>query len=299
MISVALFGVLSLGMSQVFLGFVKQNSDLEKEIELNEQMSEFHERLDLELGNATQIIGCGCGSTWCFYAETSPDSTSGSNCAINSKCDSILLSWETEASQTPGQLAENGGSTCLNGGTGRSDLRGCKQIRILRMTPPTDTTPGALSIENESGQVLSTLNGVAYVFCGRPANNFARQTMNSFKFRIRAKARHSMIGDSSHADFESWMPGGQNFTRGVHREFNSEVSLRNFVQNGTHFGKTSTNPACISDGKASSVGLTCCSGFSDGNICVSEEACKVKGEKTPVADHCCSHQRLVSTGICL
>ncbi len=129
LVAVGLFGVLSLGKTQVFVAFMEQNTRNDREIGLNETMREFSDRLDLELGNMTQLLGCGCGdaASRCVYNDTTAASDcasfgSGCNvpCSPSSALCRTLLIWETEVAQSPGSASSAGN---CNGSTA---LRGCK-----------------------------------------------------------------------------------------------------------------------------------------------------------------------------
>ena len=289
MVAVGLFGVLSLGMSEVFIAFMTQNRRVENEIELNEMIHEFQDRLDLELGNATQIIMCSCGGTKCTFTDYIGTRNCGGSTA---PCGNPILTWETEATTTPA-TNQSSISSC-NSGAG---LRGCKQFRALNITPATDTTPGTLTITDAvSGTVLSTLSGVTELYCGRSSSTQA----TGFKLRVRSKTRMYNQNDTSSSDFESWKKSGQNWTQGIHREFNMQIDFRNLSQPGVHFGKSSTNRNCLAAGATAANSEECCSGYRSGtsNQCMNSASCSKAGATPSTPEACCSHQ-IDGDGKCL
>ncbi len=290
LISVGLFGTLSLAVAQMFVYFNAQTITLDREIALNESIREFHEYVDMDLGNVTRFMGCDCGSANCRFPSAFTDS---SNCAHSSQpCGAVLATWETETSQTPIQASNN--TSC----NGNPDRYGCRQFRALRIVPATDTTPGVLTLENAANQaVLSRLEGVTEVNCGM---NHSRLN-NGFKLRVRTKVRSRNLNDSSSNDFESWMKGGQNWLAGSHREVDIEVDFRNLTHTGLHYGKTNTVRNCLTDGTASTQAETCCSGFlnASGTACSAQSTCSVAGVASTLAGSCCSHQLNGAGTLCL
>jgi prepilin-type N-terminal cleavage/methylation domain-containing protein len=293
LISVALFGVLSLAVAEIFVYFTTQTVRSEREIQMNESIREFHEYVDLELGNATQIIGCRCGpmpssGLTCRY---NPSNAIGNDCGSSGRpCGDILLTWETENSQRPFEASAVGNCN------GAGDLRGCRQFRSLRVTPATDTTPGLLTLENsQTGQVLSRLSGVTEVYCGmtHPTQN------NGFRLRTRLKSRFRNGNDSASPDFESWRRDGNRWQQGLHREVNIEVDFRNLGHPGLHYGKSSTQRNCLPDGRLSGDEDRCCSGYLNrtGTRCWAQASCGRAGSVSPRAENCCSHQR-TAAGVC-
>jgi len=296
MVSFGLLGVLALASASFFAEFTTKNKTLSDETELNEQIALFQDRLQTELENATQILGCGCGSPSCEFSDIDPDSPTSRNCALNSiDCDPTLLSWETETAFSPTQLPSVNRVNCLNSSVSDPGFRGCKQLRTLKITPPTDLTPGALTLFDADGSQLSKITGVTHVFCGRPPIEQNRQHLNAFRVRIRAKVRSKSLALTD-PNFESWRPGGLRFEQGVHRELITEVPFRNLNQAGIHFGRSAVNRTCIENGSLSASGDPCCSGFSNGTECISEENCLKAGQSSALSDRCCSHQ--ISGGTC-
>jgi len=283
LVAVGLFGVLSAALSQVFVGFMEQNTRNEREIGLNESLREFTDRLDLELGNMTQLLGCSCGVSRCVYNDAT--SSGGVDCA-STNCGSTLLLWETEVSQSPGSASSAGDCN------GSPSLRGCKKFRKLVLTRPAadGRTPGKIEIQDAvSGQTLASISGVTQAFCGRTHDT---QT-TGFKVRVRAKSRNKNNADPLSPDFESWnlaQPSGAN---GIHRELTAEVNLRNLNSPGVHFGNSSTFRSCVADGSTANNANKCCSNYrstTTGN-CLARSQCKKSGEAPDTTrNSCCSLQ---------
>jgi prepilin-type N-terminal cleavage/methylation domain-containing protein len=283
MVAVGLFGVLSAALTQVFVGFMEQNTRSEREIELNESLREFTDRLDLELGNMTQLLGCSCGVSRCVYNDDT--SSGGVNCA-STNCGSTLLLWETETAQSTGSASSAG---ACNGST---SLRGCKKFRKLVLTRPAanGTTPGKIEIQDAtSGQILASISGITQAYCGR--NNDIQTT--GFKVRVQAKSRNKNNSTPSSPDFESWSLAQPSGARGIHRELTAEVNFRNLNSPGVHFGNSSTLRSCVADGSATNNANQCCSNYRSSSTgrCLARSQCKKSGESPDTTrNSCCSLQ---------
>jgi hypothetical protein len=303
MVAMGLFGGISVALMSLFSSYLAESMVAQNQVALNEAINEFHERLDTELGNVTQVIGCACGSANCVFNSSAPVDCMKEGAT----CKTVLLRWETEKSNSPFLRQKSG---CLGEGVGKTreqiELRGCKARMRLVMEPPVKGTgiPGEVRIERDDlppdaapSEILARLPGVYSLSCGRSSGTEPGQ----FRLELKAKARDRNDGVTSSA-FEGFHPDDAGFNRGTHRSFFADLSFRNLNTSGVFFGRIQKIPSCVRDGeKASQSGASCCSGFFDSNLkCLPTTECLGSGRESDSAGlDCCSHQVLEGTSKCI
>jgi prepilin-type N-terminal cleavage/methylation domain-containing protein len=170
MVSVGLFGILSLGLAEMFASNSRMSARAQNESKLSEQVVDFSQALENYLTNATQILGCNCANgcvlpdlTGLSSPPAGTDCMSGNNCGSGSTAapGADILIFEYEDANNPTDPAINGQCevTALGGlvdAKGRLTnngispdaltLRGCKKrihLTAIQPTAPTATAPGS------------------------------------------------------------------------------------------------------------------------------------------------------------
>jgi prepilin-type N-terminal cleavage/methylation domain-containing protein len=245
MVSVAIFGILSVALATLFAKNAERNAISINEAQMTEQVSDFSDALESYLSNTTRVINCNCFSTSgaCLFDDTNFPAPSCMTAGLEGFCvppTSAQVDFETEDANDPTQLAPTAvaGHCDPEGAQPRSNpqvsgsswARGCKRrLRLVYVAPTRMNTvgattkvgtPGELQIWDIDGagvQIGATpvhrLPGVYYFRCGRPPQVPGPPPLKpaaaQFRFEIRAKSRANNANVSTLPQRvpEGWFPG--------------------------------------------------------------------------------------------
>jgi len=303
MVAIGLFGGISVAMMSLFGSYLRESVVAENQAQLSESMNEFQERLDVELGNTTQLVDCSCGTRQCVFAGTT-----NPNCLDeNAPCGKVILRWETELSNLPSDPSRE---SCVGGKNAKtqSDLqfRGCKRRLRLVIEPPVKGAgkPGEVRIESDEkpndgdtvAEVLARLKGSYELRCGRGSVN----SVSEFRLDLKAKARANNSVPGS-PEFEGFHPADAGFRSGTHRSALMNFSFRNLNSVGVHYGRSLKILNCVRDGEKEESGRGCCSGFIKlSGICLPVSECLGGGMQSDNSGKdCCSLSLMPGSNECV
>ncbi|NUM88200.1 MAG: prepilin-type N-terminal cleavage/methylation domain-containing protein [Bdellovibrionales bacterium] len=195
-----------------------------------------------------------------------------------------------------------------------SNRRGCRQMVRLTYTTPTMENPGTgvrsepgfleISIHNiaapaqkttfrigNEGGIGATRSGLVRMSCGF-ASPGAGQVGTNFVINLRTKVKQQVTERPAASEYESWHPGGKNYSMGFFREARMKFNLQNLSVRGAYHWRLQSLRGCklggdtLGSGQSSDV---CCSGASDGTSCL--DFCRRAGVGVAEDSECCSGKK--------
>jgi hypothetical protein len=197
--------------------------------------------------------------------------------------------------------------------------RGCRKRLRLIYTPPTavsgstPSTPGELRLDLndtswsgtttslrigniQANTARSSRVGITKLSCGFATPN-AGQIGTDFVINMRMKVKSSGVEDVTNAFYESWYPGGTNYSKGFVRESKLRFSFLNLSPRGMYQWRIASVKGCKIAGQAATSREECCSMALNaaGNACVA--GCIQSTQVATNNSQCCSEK--IVGGVCI